>query len=174
MPQTDTTTVKEGDKFSMLRYCTVTEVRADKFTVKTDDDNFWQVDKGIVGNSCFTAHQFNNEVKMTATELAERFEKVGDHVWTVCFHKKVDPDVVADVLLNVAEDVRQMNQAKRRKLARELLVGEPRIMIGHILNHHPDVNGRLKVIDLEVGEERLVDPRTLEWFIYQNTKFIKK
>jgi len=172
--QTDITLLKEGTVISMIRYLTVTEIREHDVTVKTDDGNFWQVDNNIIRASCSTADQCLHTVVLTATQMAAAFEKLGDHVWTVCFHKKVDPNTVADSLLEVDDDVRQMSQAKRRRLARELTQGEVRTMTGYTLNHTPDVNGRMKVMDLIINESRLVDPRTIEYFIYKNTKYVRK
>lgn len=173
--QTNVAAVKEGTVFSLLRYCTVTEVRDREFTVKTDDGNVWQVDKEIVRKSCYTADQVRGEPKeVTPTQLAAVFERAGDHVWSLCFRKKPDADVVADAFLTVDEDVRAMSQAKRRKLARSMLAGEQRVMTGRFKTHTPDVNGRYRVMDLDLNAERHVDPRTLEWFIYSGTKYVVK
>lgn len=170
--QTDVAAVKEGTVFSLLRYCTVTEVRDREFTVKTDDGNVWQVDKTIVRQSCYTADQWTGDVKeLTATQLAAVFERAGDHVWSLCFHKKPDANVVADAMVTLERD---LPQAKRRAIAREWLQGEARTMTGRLVSHSPDVNGRYRVMDLALNEERLVDPRTLEWFIYCGNKYVLK
>lgn len=169
--KTNVNNVKEGDRFSLIRYCEVTEVRDNKFTVETDDGHFWQVDKGIVRDSCYTANQFEAVEKETRTQLAARFEKMGDVIFTVMFHKKPKPEEIADTIQGLEEDPREWNQAKRRKLARDFLAGEERILIGHLKSQHPDVNGRMKVFDLEKGEDRLVDPRTIEWLVHKGVKY---
>jgi len=174
MSQSNVAAIKPGDVFSLLRYCTVVSVGADEFSVRTDDGNTWDVSKAIVAQSCYTAAQFNETRDVTRTELAAVFERCGDHVWSLEFHKQVDPNAVADRFTALDDDVRSMTQAKRRKLARELLEGETRTMTGRLVSHSPDVNGRYRVIDLALNEERLVDPRTLEWLVYQNVKYVRK
>lgn len=166
--------IKPGDVFSLLRYCTVVSVGADKFTVRTDDGNSWDVSKTIVAQSCYTASQFVETREVTRTELAAIFERCGDHVWSLEFHKQLDPNVVADKFTALDDDVRSLSQAKRRKLARDLLEGEARTMTGRLVSHSPDVDGRYRVIDLALNEQRLVDPRTLEWLVYQNVKYVRK
>ena len=158
-----------GQYFSLLRYGRITGFADGAVLVATDDGSEWRISKTIVAKSCFTAHQFSATQMLTATQLAERFERAGDHVWSVCFRKQPDPNVVADELLSA--DVQSMTQAQRRRLARQLLAGEQRTMIGRIVNHRLDVNGRVLVMDLEQNALRLVDPRTLEWFVYRNVRY---
>jgi len=177
MSKTDTSHVHEGDRFSLIRYCQVTELRDTKFTVKTDDGQYWQVDKGIVERTCYTANQFTEEVQLSKTDIAKCFEQAGDTIFTVMFHKKVKPEDVAETIGSLEENPAQWNQTKRRKLARDLLAGEERVLKGYLKSPEPDIYGRVKVHDLEVAEgtnERLVDPRTIEWLILKNIKYVVK
>ncbi len=177
MSKADTSIVKEGDVFALIRYCTVTSTTAhggSKFAVKTDDGNAWDVSKSIVASSCYTANQFVVEERKTRGEIAHLFEHAGDAAFTVCFRKQPKAEDIAELLAGADEDVRTMTQAKRRKLAKTFLEGEERVLVGHLASDKLDDFGRMSVMDLVVNERRLVDPRSLEWLILKRVKYVLK
>ena len=109
--------------------------------------------------------------------MAQIIEGVGHLPFQVCFLKKADAKSVADAL----DGADLSTQAKRRKLAKELLDGEERVMHAKLKRSAEDDTelelGRYKVIDLEKSTPghpafRLVDTRTVNWVIVDGVKFV--
>ena len=64
---------------------------------------------------------------------------------------------------------------KTQKQMGEIIEGEERVMIGYIITTNVDGTGRFLVKELQ-GDmiAKQVDPRTLQWLILRNTKYILK
>ena len=114
--------------------------------------------------------------KVTQTQMAQKLEFVGQMPFSVCFTKKVDPNAVADGLANADLG----SQAKRRKVVKQLMQGEERVLHGVLdRSGEDDVQmelGRYRVIDLDAkrkGEhaQRLVDTRTIRWLVCDGVKY---
>lgn len=165
-----------GDRLSLVRYLRVTDTtREGTIVVETDDGQYWSVDSGIVRRTCYSASQYDTTEKVTRSRMAYLLEHAGDAIFTVTFHKKPDVNSIADALAAAPEDIRQWPQAKRRKVVREWLGGEERRLVGYLKSPEPDINGRIRVIDLAIAAadhpERLVDPRTIQELILKRVKY---
>lgn len=81
-----------GQRLSLTSYFKITDILPNTITVKTDQGEVWTVGRKVVENGCYSANQFTEERTVTKTELAERFSKVGDAVFTVEYVKQDGSD----------------------------------------------------------------------------------
>ena len=176
--------IKVGDKFSRLSYGEVTDVNGLDVTVKNEDGVQWMIAKNLVEEQfSMAASVESTEEKLTQTAITAKVLSNPGTVMTVSFNKKVkEADVVRMITVAPANTT-----SKAKILAREILKGEERIMIGRHY-HSIDDNGQLSFIDMELEKEiktsadgntydvrmRKLDPRTINWVIVDNVKYIKK
>ena len=164
-----------GEFFSVVRYVRVERKEPQCIHVRNVGGEAFSMSSNLLVNEYHSASQYEREEQKSRGEIANLFEHAGDSCFTVCFHKKPDAAQKANALRDLEDDPRQWSQAKRRKFVREtMLQGEERQLCGHLAAQTLDDLGRMKVFDLEKEELRLVDPRTIEWFIYKNVKYVAK
>ncbi len=174
----DAETISVGDRLSRIAYYEVIEVDEDKgtFTLQNEKGFKFRVTRNIVEQEMFSAAQFNREVKLTRTELVEKMEGAGDACFTVIFNKQVTDKGMAQKLaaMDKAGELDLTSDRTRRALARELLVGQERRLVGYLVSSEPKL-GRSVVVDLEVPEDshniRLVDHRTVTALILKNVRY---
>lgn len=104
---------------------------------------------------------------MSRTDLHKRI-LANSGVLTIGFYKKVDPNKAAKDLWRIAglsEDFKAFREA-----VIEAFKGEPRTIV---CTHDGefDTFGRLKVIDMEKNEPRVLDTRTIEWAVIDGVKY---
>ena len=135
-----------------------------------------RIGKGVVDNgSIVSTSYYSEERKVSLTQIAVIMERLGPLPFCACFLKKVNHTQVADGL--EGQDI--STKAKRRKVLKELMEGEERVMHARLdRSGEDDVQmelGRYRVIDLEVAPpanaQRLVDTRTIKWLICDGTKY---
>lgn len=166
-----------GDHLSRVQYYRVV-ARADEegfVTVENTHGFQFKLRAEIVEAEMYSAGQYDREVRLTRSELAERLTAVGDTCFTVRFRKQVSERAVAARLAVLAADPASISdEAACRRLAKELLEGEERVLVGYLVDAQPRL-GRSMVIDLDVeaGEHaiRMVDHRTISELITRNVRY---
>lgn len=168
-----------GDIMYEVTYYVVESVEDDHVNVKTPHGVKISITDTLVEETIYTTSQFAKEVKVTRTQLAQKIEGLGHAAFRVTFQKQVTGNDIADGLA----DRDLGSQAKRRKVIKNLMDGETRVM--HCkLYRTSDFDaamelGRYKVIDLEhfaktqneSGSIRMVDTRTVSELIVDNVKY---
>ena len=118
-----------------------------------------------------SANHFKKTVPMNMTSLAELLESVGDTVFSVRFHKKLNEEQVQKRLQETKlSDLK--DKSALSTLAKQLLEGEISEMVCHLVKAESRL-GRSTVIDLSSTHEhkfRQIDHRTIEHIIVNNAK----
>ena len=172
--RSDTAKIKVGDRFSETQYYICTEVQRERIQVRNERGYEFGIGKEIVREGLFSANQFQDEQKVTRTELVEILEGAKDTIFTVNFQKQIKPEDMSKRLKQLAGQ--KILASKSAALAKDLLAGEERTLVGYMLDVEPKM-GRSQVIDLEAEGDhrlRLVDHRTLNWIIIRNVKYVLK
>lgn len=172
--------LEKGDWVTRISYCRVVDKeRNGSFRVENERGFSWTIAAGIVAAECVPASHFDIETPTTRTEMAHRLERAGASAFQVCFEKQATQKAVADRLGELDADA-AATPAKRRRLAKELMAGEERVLVGRLATPAEplDASGRVRVIDLEVERgahnRRLVDPRTLRWLVVDGVRYTLK
>ena len=113
---------------------------------------------------------FTEEQKISLTQVATLLADANSKCFTVCFTTKVDDKMVAEKLKDVKA---KLNAAQAKQLAKEILVGEEKQLVGRLSRAEGKL-GRSLVIDLPSQGYRQVDHRTLRWLIVDNIKYTVK
>lgn len=160
----------------------------------TDDfGNKLRLSSEYISKILKSADNFDKEEKVTATQLAETFKSNPRTAMTVAFFKKDKDKTKTAYKKEVSEKVEQVKNAKVSEIEAIVLdlinspitdkiPGELRIMKGR---HHGSTDdfGRVSFIDMEQLKDtskdndtraRLVDPRTLQYIIIDNVKYVIK
>ena len=177
--------LKVGERLSRTQYYQVKEISNGWGTPSLTVENEWGFSftingREIVENEMCSAEQFTETEKVTRTELAELLETAGDAIFTVCFSKQVKEKDAKKALESFLDQKGRKTELKKKvkDLAKQVLGGEERKLIGYLLRTEPKM-GRSQVIDLEIDKDkhriRLVDHRTLRWLILKGVKYeVKK
>ena len=181
------TDIKEGDYLCEVQYYKVTDKDAQKIEVKNERGFEFGINDKIIEEGLFSANQFSATKKVSRTELVRVMENAKDTVFMVNFNKQPNEESVKHILESTSlADFG--DDTKRKKLAKDLMLGEERTLIGYLLDGEPKL-GRSQVVDLEEHFEnfnrkkakedvkhtkRLVDHRTINWLVLKNTKYIVK
>ena len=88
---------EEKQYFSQTAYLNVTDIAADRITVKNSYGNTLYVSKDIL-EGMYSGDHFAKEVAMNMTALAELLQSVQDHVFTVNFRKQPTEEAAAELL----------------------------------------------------------------------------
>lgn len=174
--------IKPGAYLSETQYYKVISKSPNSVEVENERGLRFYIGNSIVSEGIFSSDQFEEELKVSRTELIELFHSVGDTVFTVCFNKQPKADEI-----NAA--IAQANKGKiipikdLQKIVKDAYKGEERILIGYLVKTETGF-GRSIVIDLEADRSkstpdwdsrlRQVDHRTLNWLIYKNKKYMVK
>jgi hypothetical protein len=157
--------LKPGDFLSRINYIKIVSNDGSNVTVQDETGFQWNIAKTILENQatnllglqllCFfslillcrqayTSNQFTKVENVTRTEMAALLEtEVRDQVFSCCFNKLPNSDEQSSILENA--DV--STAAKRKRVAKELVVGPERIMHAYLTDTHE--LGRMPVFDLE-------------------------
>ena len=177
MPKkTDSSKLVVGERIALFNYYKVDNIDSEWVHCTDENGSKVRIGRPIVDSCMLSTTQFTKTVKVTQTRMTQILETLGQKPLCVCFHKKVETTYVADEL--EGKDV--STKAKRRKVVKELMTGEERIM--HCRLYHSTEEdlemelGRYRVIDLEKSvpgkmEQRWVDTRTIKWIIADGVKF---
>jgi len=135
------------------------------------------VPKEYIEEFLLSANQFDKEEKVTRTDASTIFVTNSNVAITVNFNKQVKEKEVTEEIMKAYESstVKTM-EVSVKKAVKKALEGEERTMVG---KHSGSVDefGRIHFIDMEVvtgNNQRLVDPRTINWLIVKGVKYIVK
>lgn len=181
--------LKTGDIIQLIQYSEVRGCNGHTATVQPDDSDNTIEYRGILDKDYIkSADHFDEEVKVTKTELEEIFKMNPRTVMTVTFYKQAKEKDVVDKLeglyANQGGHIISKDEYLKacKAIAKEVTLGELRTARGrHELNY--GVGGRLYFIDMDKErnpdkdyDTRIiqVDPRTLQSIIVNNKKYILK
>lgn len=179
--KSESNTIGTGQFLSETQYYRVNRVDSQTITVVNERNFEFNVGKTIVEEGMFTAHQYNQELKVSRTELIEIFSQVGDTVFTVNFNKQPKATDINDAIAE-ANKGKIIPIAELQKIVKAAYKGEERTLVGYLIGVETGF-GRSTVIDLEAekgskpdwdGRLRQVDHRTLNWLISKNVKYCVK
>lgn len=77
-----------GDKLSTTVYYTVTGIQPGRVSVIDETGSTLTISNPIIERESFTAVQFEEEVKVSRTELVKALQNTGDTIFKVVFKKK--------------------------------------------------------------------------------------
>lgn len=163
----------EGEYLSRVSYLKVLDIRTHSILVSNEKGTSWTIDTNIVAEECFSVDQFSETKEMTRTELVAEFNKIDNAAFTVNFNKQPK---VEDAFEAIANKGTIKSNSEMKKALKEQMKGEERTLIGYVVSRDVAL-GRTMVRDLEQPDGdaiRLVDHRTLNWFICQNVKYVVK
>lgn len=175
--------ITKNSKFSETQYYSVHEIKQDGIILKNENGEGIEVTKEYAEQQLVSSDQVNKQVMLTKTEAAEMFIAATNVVLTVCFNKQVkEADVLKEILEahqnSAPKDIEKAFKATIKKA----IQGEERTMVCKHFASKDDF-GRVHCTDLEIEKDpsktydvrqRLVDPRTILWFILRGIKYIVK
>lgn len=173
--------IKRGDKWSRLSYGKITDINGEDVTIENEDGKSWRISKDIFLAEFKVASSVGNTTEVTQTDIINVVLSKPGTIMTVNFNKKVDEKEVKQKLVDI-HTARTFSEADAKRAAKTILQGEERTMIGRHY-HQIDDMGRLQFIDMELAKDpskeydvrlRKVDPRTINWVIVENIKYIVK
>jgi hypothetical protein len=169
------TQLKVGDRLSRVSYMEVVGRSGSNFTVKNEEGMEWSIAGSLLQNEAYCASQYTAEREVSRTEMIEALESAGDSVFTVVFDKKISQKDIVETLQ--ALDSVPTKKTDLNKLAKSMLAGSERRMVGYLASTEPKM-GRSTVVDLEVPATehrlRLVDHRTVKELILRNVRYVLK
>ena len=180
--------VNRGDHFSRLSYGIVANTTHGSLSITNEAGNNWNISRDIVEDEFYFHNQYETEVKITRTELAEIFINHPRMIMTANYHKIVKEKDLNEEFFKLYANKGGViiSEADYKKKVKELnkvaLKGEERTIVGR---HEGSIDdfGRMHFTDVEAEwdkskdydtRHRLVDPRTLKWVIVGNVKYILK
>lgn len=175
-------------KLSETQYYSVAKISGKEVQLVNDFGENIIVDASYVEKCLIASDQVESTQQLTKTDMANLFLANKEVVMTVNFNKQVkEADVKKElVALYPNKGGKILSEAEYTKkvaaLLKSALEGEERTMVGRH-NGNQDEFGRVHFIDMEIEKDtsksydprqRLVDPRTINWFILKGIKYVKK
>jgi hypothetical protein len=159
-----------GSVWSRHSYGTVVSRVGQRYTLRDETGFEWDIEgSNILENQFSFADQFTQELKQSRSEINQVILENRGIALTVCYKKKPKDNDVADALAVGQGD---LSERAWRKKVKDLRAGEERVMVGHH-NGSLDEHQRLRFTETGVGQ-RLVDTRTTQWVIVDQTKYVVK
>jgi hypothetical protein len=176
-------TIIVGDVCSETQFYTVEKVNGTDVVLKNDDGESITVGKDYAEMFLSSASESLSEEKLSRTELIEKFLISTGVALTANFNKQVkETDVVKEIQESYENSTPKDFTTKLKKSVKKALEGEERVMIGRHWGSK-DEFGRIHFTDMQIQKDpsksydtrqRLVDPRTLNWFICRGVKYSVK
>lgn len=163
-----------GEWFSCVDYMKIINVGANHIGVDMPQGPGYEVTRAYIQQMNSSIH-FNTELEVTRSEIAQKLQAAGDKAFTVVFHKKVTPEIVATKLEGYTNTEFE-DDKKVKKLAADILTGELCTITGRLSKEGSKL-GRSVVIDLNAPQNnniRQVDHRTIECLVINKTKYVTK
>lgn len=160
-----------GDFLSEIQYYRVKRKDRNGALLTNERGLDIKVSPTIIEEGMFSAQQAQEEIAITRTEMIAILKDAGETVFTVNFHKQPK----AKDLMAIFND--PSKQVKTQVAMTNLIKGEERTMIGYLRGLDANGTGRFSVKDLEDTKNdypKQVDPRTLNWIILRNIKYVLK
>lgn len=164
--------IEVGSVWSRHSFGTVVSVSKTQVLVRNEAGKEWPVGLDLFDDEFKTAKNgsFSSTTKLSRTEIIEKFESLQRQAVVVNFNKKVDK---ADLISNIQKVFRSNagipGVEQITKLVAADLDGENRTMTGYHFGNR-DNFGRIHFTEVGQGA-RLVDPRTINWFIADDVKY---
>ena len=166
----DASKIAIGSVWSRHSYGTVVARAGSRFTLRDESGFEWDVDgANILENQFSFADQFTQEIQDSRTAINQIIMENRSIAMTICFKKKPDHKEIAKEL---AKGQGGLSDRAWSKHVKDLTDGAERVMIGHH-SGHVDEHQRLKFIESGKGP-RLVDTRTTQFVIVDQTKYVVK
>jgi len=173
--KSDATALKPGNKWSRHSYGEVVRSNRQSIVVKNDNGLEWTIDSHLFEKEFNVANQFQAVEKVNRTEMVETIVGAARLIMTVHFRKKPEHKTLVDTVTRLLDsDLSRPKPRALSKLLKETTAGEERTMVGRHYGTSDDF-GRLQFTAMEAGGGlRLIDPRTVEWAIIDNVKYMLK
>jgi hypothetical protein len=176
--------LKPGQVLSETSFFKVEKVVGDRVQLQAENGESVVLNAGYVDSFLSSGDQFSKEEKVTRTEMADIMMSNARTAMTLSYNKQVkEADVVKEISEAYENSTPKEALNKMKAAVKKGLSGEERVMRGR---HYgtKDEFGRTHFIDMDVDRDvsktydtrqRLVDSRTLNWLIVNDTKYtIKK
>lgn len=179
--------IKKGDYWSRIAYGKVVEKHDNYLVIRNENGCEWTIEGSIVRNELSFHDQYEEVIELTWTELKEKFKDSTRIIMTVNFNKKIDEKEYIEKLVSFYPNKNGTLKSKVqyeediKSATKSLLLGQERTMIGRHFGTYK--SERIVFIDMELERNdskdydtriRLVDPRTLNWLIVDNVKYVRK
>lgn len=178
----DVEKIKVGDLFSQIQYYKVVKVNPKTVILNNQKGEEEKWEKELLFDTC-SANQYQIEKIVNRSEINQILEKVGQHVFTVNFNKKVKTSDIKNKLLTAIKDKEgnpltyEEIEKNLKTISKDLNIGEERTLQGYLLEINNQM-GRSIAIDLELELDqyrvRQIDHRTINWLIFNGIKYIVK
>lgn len=181
------TKARKDDYWSRISYGKVVECNTEHLVIRNDDGYEWTIGYDVVEQELSFHNQFDEVIELTWTELKEKFKESTRMIMTVNFNKKIDEKEYIQKLTSLYPNANGKLKSKKqyeldiKDTTKSLLTGTERTMIGRHYGTYK--SERIVFIDMELENDdskdydtriRLVDPRTLNWIICDNVKYVRK
>lgn len=180
----DFATLNPGQHLSEIQYYEVISKTPTHAVLKNERGILVEIHKDIINEGMYSADYVNDEETITQTQAAERFESFGAEVLQVNYTKKADKESIANVLAafksdnSISGSMLNLDEKELTSLMKSALKGNERTLTGYVVSREQKL-GRVQMIDLnlpatEKHRNRLVDLRTINWFIHKGVKYTVK
>lgn len=174
-------------KLSETQFYSIKSINTDDVDLVNDFGEEIILTKEYVEQLLVSSDQFSETKKMSRTDMINLLQTSTNVIATVNFNKKVDEKEVLNQLNGLYPNTGgkilskvDFEKAVKKSLS-DALTGEERTMVGRHYGR-TDEFGRIKFIDMEAqggyddvkdsdSRQRLVDPRTINWFILRGVKY---
>lgn len=156
-----------GNWFSTTMYLDVKANDGNEILAESQDEQMIAVDKQIVEEEMYCANIYGSEQKLPLTQVVKVLKEAHSTAFTICFNAKVDEKAIQQRL----ESLKEGDFADKKKLAKELLVGAEKTVVGRLTKTEAKL-GRSLVIGLPNKNFVQVDHRTIQYLILKNVKYI--
>lgn len=172
-----------NQKFSRHSYGEITDTNSEGVFVKNEQGMEWFVEQNIFNNEFKVIGEPVETRKVSRTEMVEIIMSGANTIMEIGYNKKVDEKAVTtSIMESVKNSSLSELEAKVKAEVKKALKGEERVIMGR---HHGSVDefGRINFIDMNVVKDdtkdydvryRKVDPRTANYLIFNNVKYIAK
>lgn len=181
------TKLTKKSKLSETQFYSVKSINRDDVDLVNDFGEEITLTKEYVEQLLVSSDQFSETKKMSRTDMINLLQTATNVICTVNFNKKVDEKEIQKQLFALYPNTggkilskADFEKAIKKNLS-DALEGEERTMVGRHYGR-TDEFGRIKFIDMEApggydeakdadARQRLVDPRTINWFILRGVKY---
>jgi len=174
--------IKIGEVFSESQHMVVTDIKPDLLTLKPDRGEEFTVNRMYAENFLTSGEQSETEQVINKTQAAELFTSSPYVVMTVNYQKQTKAaDVEKEILEAYETSTPKEFSAAVKKAVKTGLQGTERTIVGYHFGKL-DGFGRMNFIDMKLprlkadydDRQRLVDPRTINYIILRDVKYIVK
>ncbi len=177
--QCDVEQIQIGDKWSRISYGEVIGKDYRGIVVRNEKGVEWTLSNDIVEAEFVFAEQFEETEELTRTEMVQKIVSHARVAMTVHFKKKPEHKELVEAVTSLLDDEKAGKERPKPRTLSSLLKkatgGEDRTLIGR---HYgvQDEFGRLQFTDMQATKfpYKQIDPRTVEWAIIENVKYVLK